>query len=720
MDRLEQNKSLLYIASFLVGVIVLPLSAQQNQVQSVNTYGVPGMIDMPNAYMQPDAEITNSLAYFLNSARLSLTFQITPRLQGVFRYSAIEDYSGAGEGLGYDRSFDLRYQVFTETSRQPALTIGLQDFGGTGIYEGEYVVASKTFQDRLTLTGGIGWGQFGSYGSFNNPLGEIDDGFKTRPDETVGTGGQFSTNQWFRGPAAFFGGVSYRYSDRLRFNIEYSSDDYAYERARETIEHRSPINVGFSYALRPDVTLSGYSLLGDTVGLNLTFALNPKTPPYGGSGNDPAPPPFRQRPSVEESPEAWTTDWINTPANIPVLEQNMQLALSEAGLTLVGYYLDATEVEVRFLNPTYRTTAQAIGRAARALTYALPASVERLSLVSLDQETALSGLAVTLNRSDLEELEDDPSSVQAIYDRASISDAAAGEENKLTSMEGVYPAWSWSLGPYVAATLWDSDNPFRTDAGVELAGRYEPRSGLVFSGQVRRKLVGNRNDSVQQNPSPLPNVRTSGDLYRDEEDEGVFIPQLMGEYFFRPGTRLYGRISAGYFETIFGGLSTEILWRPENRRWSLGADISYVKQREFDQLFGFQDYSIVTGHVSGYYHHAAGFYSQVDVGRYLAGDYGFTYTLTREFDNGWRVGGYFSQTDVSAEEFGEGSFDKGIIVTIPIDWSSGESSIGQQDLLVQTISRDGGAKLEGVTRLYEATRRETQPELERGWARIWR
>ena len=41
-----------------------------------------------------------------------------------------------------------------------------------------------------------------------------------------------------------------------------------------------------------------------------------------------------------------------------------------------------------------------------------------------------------------------------------------------------------------------------------------------------------------------------------------------------------------------------------------------------------------------------------------------TVTLTREFASGWSVGAYATKTNLSAEEYGEGSFDKGIEIKI--------------------------------------------------------
>jgi len=171
---------------------------------------------------------------------------------------------------------------------------------------------------------------------------------------------------------------------------------------------------------------------------------------------------------------------------------------------------------------------------------------------------------------------------------------------------------------------------------------------------------------------------------------------------------------------MYGGVSGELLWKPVESRLALGAEVNYVRQREFDQLFGFQDYDVVTGHASAYYDFGNGFHGQVDAGRYLAGDLGATISLDREFANGWRIGAYATFTDVSAEEFGEGSFDKGIRVTIPLSWVTGQPSRAKSQTVLKSLSRDGGARLNVDGRLYERVRDSHLPELEDDWGRFWR
>ena len=64
---------------------------------------------------------------------------------------------------------------------------------------------------------------------------------------------------------------------------------------------------------------------------------------------------------------------------------------------------------------------------------------------------------------------------------------------------------------------------------------------------------------------------------------------------------VYARTTLGYLEEMYGGVSTEVLWKPADSRLGLGAEVNYARQRDFDLGFGFQDYDVVTGHASAYY-----------------------------------------------------------------------------------------------------------------------
>ena len=141
-----------------------PLHAEMRP--SLSFSGVPGLIDMPSGEAMPDGTISVAAALFGPQYRTTLTFQITPRISGSYRFSATRNWNditaGTPDDDGYDtyndRSFDLRFLVLKETDYLPSITLGLQDFVGTGLASAEYIAATKTFSDRFKVTAGLGWG----------------------------------------------------------------------------------------------------------------------------------------------------------------------------------------------------------------------------------------------------------------------------------------------------------------------------------------------------------------------------------------------------------------------------------------------------------------------------------------------------------------------------------------------------------------------------------
>jgi hypothetical protein len=201
----------------------------------------------------------------------------------------------------------------------------------------------------------------------------------------------------------------------------------------------------------------------------------------------------------------------------------------------------------------------------------------------------------------------------------------------------------------------------------------------------------------------------------------VILSDLTLTHYGRPAKDVYSRVTVGYLEKMYGGVSTELLWKPVDSRLAVGAELNYARQRDFDMGLGFQDYDAVTGHLSGYYAFYNGFHGQVSVGRYLARDVGATFALDREFENGWKVGAYFTLTDMPFEEFGEGSFDKGIRITVPVDYFTGTANRGGVSNSLASLSRDGGAKLNVDGRLYEVVRDgHVAGPMGDTWGRVWR
>jgi hypothetical protein len=204
------------------------------------------------------------------------------------------------------------------------------------------------------------------------------------------------------------------------------------------------------------------------------------------------------------------------------------------------------------------------------------------------------------------------------------------------------------------------------------------------------------NDFNTRRPSDsvLPRVRSEINRYLTDGKTG--IDTLYFEHKRNFFDSWHARLYVGFPEEMFGGTGAEFLYEPFGSRWAIGANINWVKQRGYKKDFSFQDYEIATGHLSAFY--ASPWYNfdfGVHAGRYLAGDRGVTYEVRRTFENGFSMGAFFTRTNVSAIDFGEGSFDKGMYLTVPIGAFLSRNSRYRYSTVIRSIERDGGRRLEG-------------------------
>ena len=677
-------------------------------------YGTPGLIEMPTAQAAPDGQVTGSLGLFKQQRRGSVSFQLTPRLSGTFRYAGIGENTGPGtDGILFDRSFDLRYRFLDEGQFgdwTPAMAIGVQDFMGTGNLSSEYIVASKSITPALIASAGIGWGRMGTQGGFANPFSVLGDHFTERDTSGFGLGGKPSFNKFFTGDAALFGGISWQHSDKLTFKAEYSSDAYATGANFGTFDAKTPVNVGLSYRWKPGVTLDAAYLYGAQIAVGATFDLNPRDRAVV-SGVETAPVPVRVRGQNTAAMASWGITSGTT------VSDAVRIGLRPEGIALNGLTIDVNTARIRYTNTRFRSEAQALGRVARVLTQTLPDRISQFTLEPMQAGIALS--STTLQRGDLERLENTARAASDLRAAADFGDA--GRTSPLATItDPDHPAFTWGIGPYASLILFNGNDPVQVDIGLELKARYQISPNMLIKGGIRQSALGKRTLASEFDaPNDYYDVRTDGAKYGIHG--GPVITDLTLSHYGRSGADIYSRVTVGYLEQMYGGISAELLWKPVDSRLAIGAELNYACQRDFNMGFRFQDFDTVTGHLSAHYSFDNGFHTEVSAGRYLAGDWGATFALDREFDNGWKVGAYFTLTDMPFEEYGEGSFDKGIRVTVPTDFFLGNASRSEVSTSLASLSRDGGARLEVDGRLYDIVRDgHVGGPMGDTWGRVWR
>ena len=110
--------------------------------------------------------------------------------------------------------------------------------------------------------------------------------------------------------------------------------------------------------------------------------------------------------------------------------------------------------------------------------------------------------------------------------------------------------------------------------------------------------------------------------------------------------------------------------------------------------------------------------SQLLIGKYWAGDKGATLAVSKRFKSGFTLGVIATKTNLSAEEFGEGSFDKGFYISVPTqlfysDYRSGNISFG-----LHPLTKDGGALLNKHNSLISILGDSNSSSLIRDWDNI--
>lgn len=389
--------------------------------------------------------------------------------------------------------------------------------------------------------------------------------------------------------------------------------------------------------------------------------------------------------------------------------------LAKEGLETDAVHVTEQRVTV-YITPTrFSEAARNIGRAARVVANHAPASVEEIGVVTLARGMELS--RVTIMRRDLEAALASKGSPEEIWGNATLGPADGEIVDDAAPNPDRYPAFSWDIRPALRQHIGGPESFYLYQLFTSFSGRAEVMKGLSLTARFGVNMVDNFDRLRTPSDSKLPRVRSDIQKYLKEGKNNLI--NMHASYVFSPRPEWYARISAGIFEEMFGGVGAELLYRPFGARWAVGLDVNYVRQRDFDQLFDFRDYDVITGHLSLYYEMPwYNLLGMVQGGRYLAGDHGVTLTLSREFRSGMRVGAWTTFTDVSFDDFGEGSFDKGFFITIPFDALLLRSSRAQGLFSFRPLTRDGGQMVSVPDRLYFLTQEGSLRSVARYWSKF--
>ncbi|ACB35529.1 protein of unknown function DUF940 membrane lipoprotein putative [Leptothrix cholodnii SP-6] len=663
---------------------------------TLSDWGFTGLLQTPTARMQPEGALSLSLQRTWPYTRTNVFLQPLEDLEIGFRYTAVANrlygaVNFSGQQSYKDKSIDAKLRLLREGAWSPELSVGILDMGGTGLFGSEYLVANKRW-GGLDFSLGLGWGYLGQRRDLRNPLSAVSARFDDRPGASTltGQGGTIGWSRFFRGPVGVFGGVQFRPSSwPLLVKLELDGNDYQSEPQANRQPQKSPLNLGLVYQLNPTVDLSLGLQRGNRLAFGLAFHVpmaDLNTPKL----LDPRPIGVSPLRPVQAPALATTLD-----------ELSLQTGWAPRGVTRASSTVVAefADVDSPYLRDRLDKSLQVLHRDA-------PAEVERLQvrfdvlgrpalLAEVDRQPWMAGQteaprsntvvdAVQLRRLDAD----------AVLPAAPAPLAEAQRDQKPLSLRPSIDLHQTIGGPNGFVLF---------DVSASLRGRLSLPADWRVDGEARLRLIDNYGGFTFDGSSQLPRVRT--DMRSYLVTSRVTLERLaLSQARVLTGNQYYA-VYGGYFESMFGGVGGEWLYRRNGSRWAFGIDANRVRQRDFHQDLRWRDYTVSTGHATLYWDTGwQGISTRLNVGQYLAGDRGATLTLQKTFDNGTTMAVFATKTNVSAAQFGEGSFDKGISLSIPFDTFLPRSSNATGHFLWRPLTRDGGAMLGRPVELHRETR----------------
>ncbi|CAE6881306.1 YjbH domain-containing protein [Vibrio sp. B1FLJ16] len=716
MTLIRNTLTLSLMGPALVLAQDIPFEAPPLQPSQMDFGGV-GLMQMPTGRMAPEGEFNVAVNFSNEYQFYNVTLQVMPWLETTLRYTLVNDlfYSSdpsfSGDTKYTDKGIDFKVRLLEESQYFPELSVGVRDFAGTGLFDAEFVAATKRYSNpdlgTFDFTLGMGWGYLGTRDNITNIACKASDEYCSRPSDFKGNGGSVDFERWFKGPAALFGGVEYQtlYAP-LRFKLEYDGNDYSEDfpvrRGGIDMTPHTPWNFGVLYRLSHMADLRVSYERGDTLVAGLSLNTNFNDMPS--FWRDAPTPEVEQNQPVELSQVDWerVTEDLNKIAGY----QNTQIYAQDDKISIIGE------------QKKYRDRNEAHEKAAAVLYNQVPDRVDTFTINERNRGLITDQTVISKDKY--------LDYAQVNYINPQIEDATSASTQKPQG-EATYDGFKrfdWGFAPKLAQTLGNAENFYLFSVGLSGSASYWLTDQLEIAGSLYWDWYNNYDKFNYVTPpdaTTIPRVRTMFRAYQNEHD--VTMSNLQLTWFQEYSDTMDQQFYAGYLESMFAGVGTEFLYRPKGSNWAIGADVNLISQRDPQSYFGVYDqkwqnvpeygrpFQVIdqgfTGFVSGYYFPQWAFLSdtmlELSVGQFLAGDKGAQVNFAKQFKSGVIAGAFASISDLSADEFGEGSFTKGFYISIPYDIMTVKPSNNRANFSWQPLTRDGGQRLGRKYGLMELT-----------------
>lgn len=636
-------------------------------------FGTSGIIDTPDARMLKDGSLKVTFSHQDIANITNITYQATPWLETTFRYSYGPAYK--------DRSYAAKIRLLKESTYKPNISLGIQDILGTGVLGSEYIVASKKIRN-IDISIGLGWGRLADRKSISNPFSKVSKSFLggDADSQDFNLGGRVRNGSFFKGShAGIFGGVKYTIPNTsIKLLAEYNTDSYQTEILKGIIPDSSPLSYGIEWDGASGINFSLTHQQGNQIGFSFSSLLDTKFLP-----------PERKIEPFFSSSDDFISSVTDEELDFDSWYDRLLYDFKQSGLLLrSAKILPNNQAVIEFSNFRYNIAAEAINRALTLSQIHLSNNINNIKLII--NENGFRVMTIDYKRSNIDK------NIFSKHIYSNIEIIKAGEiKNPSNYTKRAVPHTNISANLATKFQLFDPDNPLKHQIFLKILTATSLSQNWSLIGSFALDIDNNFNLSRGPN-SVLEHVRTDINKYLVYGSSGIESLYLEKKSTYKD--QLHYRAYLGILETMYSGLGMEVLYQPFRSRFAFGGTFNSVIKRGYKRNFDLLDYKTTTAFLSLYY--ASSFYNYdfaVHLGKYLAKDNGATIELRRTFDNGFSVGAFVTLTNISASDFGEGSFDKGLYFRIPFDFFISNNEKGSFSTMIRSLQRDGGQKLDDFT-----------------------
>ena len=688
---------------------------------SHSSRGGIGLINTPTARFSDDGEFELGVSIEAPYNRIFAKMQFFPWLEAVLKYTKgyNQPYIAWSESEAWtDKGIDVKFRLLEEGKSPfdwlpermiPELAVGLRDFGGTGAYSAEFVVASKRF-NNIDLSLGLGWGTLAAVDHINSPLGWFNDllskiefGGAVGKEANLQHGGGINFGTFFEEErVSIFGGIEYFTPvPDLSVKLEYDTNEYPegtkldyFDPESRNFRMDSRLSAALHYRLHPterdNIDLSLGYVHGNTLYASFSVHSNLNfTDDAVRLGAE-----RLIRPSLEPYSKL-DADWKK------YLTDSIFWQLGNVGLVGHRLIFNGNELQAEISQGRFSKPILAIDLASRVISNNAPTDIDKITIINLD--AGIETLRATVSR---------PALINAALTGGLDERSVEFSTNDfldpgalIVDNDVLYPHFGWNIQPVLGGTLQHPEKFYFWQLQAMARGVLSFKKGFYLQNSYTLNIWSNYDKGYDYHwpDGELYHVRQNRRKYITGEGEKFGMQDLSLHYYADLHPNVKGVISGGYLEMMFGGVGGEVVYMPDHKQWALGVDAYWVKQRDFDQKFGFQDYETVTAFLSYYYE--LPFYNmrfKITAGRFLAKDVGVHLDLSRRFDTGARVGAVIALTNCDPDCVGEGSFNKWIYFALPMEnWTPvGASTRSKAFYSWSPLTKDAAQKVIGGGELY--------------------